>query len=109
MANDTQQPALEEIERQLAEARRGFDPGFEWSDDGRYVERQREKQKLIRELEAKLCRAAAPDLLAALKSCRSELWRLLDVKGVEPKAIRNWPEIAAADAAIAKATGGAAS
>lgn len=50
-------------------------------------------------------RDAAPDLLEALHTCRSELWRLLDAKGVSPKDIRSWPEIVSADAAIAKATG----
>ena len=49
--------------------------------------------------------AAAPDLLDALQRARSEIWSLLDSKGVHPKHARNWPEILAADSAIAKATG----
>ena len=49
--------------------------------------------------------AAAPDLLRELKAARSELWRLLDAKGISPEEARNWPEIVSADAAILKATG----
>lgn len=48
--------------------------------------------------------AAAPDLLQALVAARAEIWRLLDAKGVEPKQAREWPEIVAAENAIAKAT-----
>ena len=57
-----------------------------------------------REANARLI-AAAPDLLEALQAARSELWRLLDAKGIHPKDIRQWPEALKADAAIAKATG----
>lgn len=42
-------------------------------------------------------------LVAALEAARSELWRLLDVKGVEPQEIRRWPEIVSCDAALALA------
>jgi hypothetical protein len=46
------------------------------------------------------------DLLAALKACRSEIWRLLDAKGITPETARLWPEIVISDAAIAKAEAG---
>lgn len=49
--------------------------------------------------------ASAPELLEALVAARSEIWRLLDAKGVEPKQARQWPEIVAAEFAIAKALG----
>jgi hypothetical protein len=52
--------------------------------------------------------AAAPDMLDALRRARSEIWRLLDVRGIEPKQASEWPEIVCADAAIRKATGEAA-
>lgn len=45
------------------------------------------------------------ELLAALKQARSEIWRLLDTKGVAPNVAKAWPEIMTADAAIARATG----
>ena len=57
-----------------------------------------------REANARLI-AAAPELLDALQAAKLELWRLLDSKGIEPKAIREWPEIKQSEAAIAKATG----
>lgn len=47
-------------------------------------------------------------LLEALRACRSEIWRLLDVKGIHPKDARQWPEIVAADKAIAAAIAQAA-
>lgn len=52
--------------------------------------------------------AAAPELLDALVAARSELWRLLDARGIEPKQAREWPEIVRAEEAIAKAYRGAA-
>lgn len=59
-----------------------------------------------REANARLI-AAAPDLLYALVAARSELWRLLDLRGIEPKQAREWPEIVRAEEAIAKAYRGA--
>lgn len=49
--------------------------------------------------------AAAPELLEALVAAKLELWRLLDSNGIEPKAIRDWPEMKQCESAIAKATG----
>lgn len=40
-------------------------------------------------------------LLTALRQARSEIWRLLDAKGIDPKQARVWPEIVLADEAIA--------
>jgi len=37
----------------------------------------------------------------ALSLARSEIWRLLDVKGVHPKQASEWPEIVLLDAALA--------
>jgi hypothetical protein len=52
------------------------------------------------------CLSQRDDLLAALKACRSEIWRLLDAKGITPETARLWPEIVISDAAIAKAEAG---
>ena len=47
--------------------------------------------------------AVNEQMLVALERTRSEIWRLLDAKGVDPKAASEWPEIILADAAIAAA------
>ena len=49
--------------------------------------------------------AAAPAMLEALEACRSEIWRLLDAKGLNAKTMSTWPEILLADAAIKAAKG----
>lgn len=48
---------------------------------------------------------AAPEMLEALKQARSEIWRLLDTKNIEPKQACQWPEIVLIDELIKKATG----
>lgn len=50
--------------------------------------------------------ASAPALLATLRAARTELWRLLDAKGISPIDINGWPEIMLADSAISRATEG---
>lgn len=67
---------------------------------------QKAREELSKAVAEQARRAACFDeLVTALTSCRAEIWRLLDVKGVEPKVARDWIEIKAADAALANAKG----
>jgi hypothetical protein len=47
--------------------------------------------------------AVHDELVAVLEMARSEIWTLLDAKGVAPKDAILWPEIVTCDAAILKA------
>lgn len=77
----------------------------EWDDDAATVLSLGELRKIVeeafkaqRELLQPMIDAAA-QMDRSMVHARSELWRLLDIKGVEPLAIGQWPEIESLDKA----------